>query len=103
MFTVTSEIGKLLNRFSFRPLDYYYEGPPPLIDTYIGLNFTRTSKEKQKVILQKRGKINKRIFFYFLRGNSDFLGLHFHNGKSPGEDYFGCLVDILFVNRFPFF
>ena len=29
-----------------------YEGPPPLIFTFIGVYFLRTSKEKQKVILQ---------------------------------------------------
>ena len=39
-------------RFLSRLLDYYYEGPPPLIFTCIGFNFIRTSKGKQKVILQ---------------------------------------------------
>ena len=34
------------------PYRYYYEGPPPLIFICIGFNFIRTSKEKQKVILQ---------------------------------------------------
>ena len=45
--TVTSEIGKLLYRFSSRLNGHYYEGPPPLIFTCIGFNFIRTAKEKQ--------------------------------------------------------
>ena len=53
---VTSEIGKLLYGFSFtrfRLLEYSrFEGPPPLIFVWIVLNFKRTSKEVQKVILQ---------------------------------------------------
>ena len=55
---VTSKLGKLLYRFLSLPLDYCYEDSTPLIFTCIGLNFIRTfylirsSKEKQKVIIQ---------------------------------------------------
>ena len=55
--TVTYKTGKLLYGFSFTRfclLDYSrFEGPPPLIFACIGFNFITTSKEKQKVILQK--------------------------------------------------
>ena len=40
-------------QFSFHLLpEYSYLGPPPLIFICIGFNVTKTSKEKQKVILK---------------------------------------------------
>ena len=53
MTSKITKVGKLLYGFSFRLLDYSrFEAPPPLIFVCIGFNFNRTSKGKEKVILQ---------------------------------------------------
>ena len=64
--TVTSKIRELLYRLSARLLSYYYEGPPPLIFTCIGFNFIRTSKEKQKVILQVEKLGFRGLYIFFI-------------------------------------